>query len=59
MTSAEPVYAHSLREVFDRAAWELLTDYHDRVASLAQGFAAAFGAGAWGRGLRHWPPCRR
>ncbi len=47
-------YAHST-ESADKAEWQTLEDHLEGVARLAEGFAAVFGAGDWGRaaGLLH------
>jgi len=55
MVSDNRQFAHSLPEPFAKADWETLAVHQGCVAVWAEQFAAAFGAGAWGRlaGLWH------
>lgn len=49
-----PSYAHTLPPPKTEADWEPLEDHLQRVATLARGFASAFGAGAWGEAIGQW-----
>ncbi len=53
ITEPSPIFAHSLPG-HPRSDWETLADHAQCVANLAQSFAAAFGAAAWGELLGRW-----
>lgn len=53
-TASRTIYAHTRPPPATVEQWEPLDHHHQRVAELAEAFADAFGAGAWGRWAGLW-----